>query len=83
MDSGCIAVFCRAQVIPPPGREYASTPAGLLLNEITQSPASVLVPMQRMLKLALALNTGKYAEPQALVILFVVWSSPLPPNLCV
>jgi hypothetical protein len=59
-------------LIPPPTSDFAKTPCGLLLNEIAAAPDGVLEPATKLLDLALALNTGRYAEPQGHVILFVV-----------
>ena len=59
-------------VIPPKEQDYAATPSGLLINELTYEAEGVLGPIERMMDLALALNTGRFAQPQGHVILFVV-----------
>src|SRR6185437_2859408 len=59
-------------VIPAPDRAHLATVNGLLFNELIHSPQGVLQPIQRLLELALDLDTGKFSLQSSQLILYVV-----------
>ena len=61
--------------IPPRPEERArvlATPLGLLFNELAHSPMLLLEPLERLLDMALDLDTGAYYGPSANILCFVV-----------
>jgi uncharacterized protein with PIN domain len=60
------------EFVPAKDEKRLNTPYGLLLNELSRSPEQVIASTLRMLKLALALDTGMYFESQDDIILYVM-----------
>jgi hypothetical protein len=58
--------------IPAPDRAHLATPCGLLMNELMVSPEGICKSFFDMLDLALDLDTGRFTESTASVILYVV-----------
>jgi len=58
--------------VPAPDRSHLSTVNGLLFNELIHSPQGILQPIQRLLELALDLDTGKFSVQSSQLILYVV-----------
>lgn len=58
--------------IPTRTREPLSTPLGLLFNELTFSPNTILQALEDMLDIAIDKDTGQYAGHSADLLLFVV-----------
>mmetsp|Transcript_7246 Transcript_7246/g.21392 ORF Transcript_7246/g.21392 Transcript_7246/m.21392 type:complete len:5155 (-) Transcript_7246:1654-17118(-) len=59
------------EFVPAKDEKRLNTPYGLLLNELSRSPEQLLASTIRLMKLALALDTGKYFESQDDIILYV------------
>ena len=47
--------------VPAPSRAHLATPAGILFNELTKSPAAVTESVLRMVELAIELDSGRYS----------------------
>ena len=61
--------------IPPIASERASvlaTPLGLLFNELVHSPSLVLEPLERLLEMALDMDTGYHGGASARILFFIV-----------
>lgn len=58
--------------IPTKTREALSTPLGLLFNELTFSPHTILQALEDMLDIAIDKDTGQYCGHSADLLLFVV-----------
>ncbi len=59
-------------VVPAPNRAHLATPCGLLFNEIMFSSIGILQPLQALLDLCLDLDTGKFVDHTAPIILFII-----------
>ncbi|CEL97859.1 unnamed protein product [Vitrella brassicaformis CCMP3155] len=58
--------------VPTLSAAHIATPLGLLLNELTHSPATTLTAIDRLLQLAMDKDTGRYKSPACRLLLFVV-----------
>ena len=59
-------------LIPDLSRATLSTPCGLLVNELVQSPKELMGHVRRILDLAVDMDTGSFYGPSSPVILYVV-----------
>eukprot|EP00960_Hanusia_phi_P029240 747854-Hanusia_phi.AAC.2 len=59
-------------VVPAPDRSHLSTHCGLLFNELIKAPHGILTALQNMLKYALELDTGRWTNQSAAIILYVL-----------
>ena len=58
--------------IPAADRGSLSTPAGLLLNELSRAPTGVVATLGQMIDLALEMDVGRYAQASSPIVLFVL-----------
>jgi len=66
------AVKAMPKLIPPPNRSHLATPVGLLFNELQISPLPVLGCVEKILDIALDLNTGRYLPSRGDIILYAI-----------
>jgi hypothetical protein len=61
----------RPDIIPPPTRDHLKTPAGLLFNELANSPETLVQSIEAMLILICEMDTGKWSTSSKLILYIV------------